>query len=119
MVRRSLTDRPNPEPEGWPRTSVHSHGSKDWPPSKPEGPVSEPPEEITPIALPSLHGISRLPVTTHYDNYNFFVIGFSTTERPSDCMVSLGKILLRSGNQNRFIRLENAAALTRPEVKAS
>jgi hypothetical protein len=23
-----------------------------------------------------------------YDNYNFFVIGFSTTERPSDCMVS-------------------------------
>ena len=57
-------------------------------------------------------------MTTHYDNYNFFVIGFSTTERPSDCMVSLGKILLRSGNQNRFIRLENAAALTRPEVKA-
>ena len=33
-------------------------------------------------------------------------------------MVSLGKILLSSGNQNRFIRLENAAALTRPEVKA-
>ena len=73
-----------------------------------------------------------------YDNYNFFVIGFSTTERPSDCMVSLaanakgaglsfyygatlpdpGKILLGSGNQNRFIRLESAATLARPEVEA-
>jgi len=73
-----------------------------------------------------------------YDNYNFFVIGFSTTERPSDCMVSLAanakgvglafyygatlpdpcKILLGSGNQNRFIRLESAAVLARPEVEA-
>src|SRR5436190_20167697 len=24
-----------------------------------------------------------------YDNYNFFVIGYCTTERPSDCVVSL------------------------------
>jgi hypothetical protein len=24
-----------------------------------------------------------------YDNYNFFVIGFCTTERPSDCFISL------------------------------
>jgi hypothetical protein len=73
-----------------------------------------------------------------YDNYNFFVIGFSTTERPSDCMVSLAanakgvglsfyygatlpdpcKILLGSGNQNRFIRLESAATLAKPEVEA-
>jgi hypothetical protein len=73
-----------------------------------------------------------------YDNYNFFVIGFSTTERPSDCIVSLAanakgvglsfyygatlpdphKILLGSGNQNRFIRLQSAADLARPEVDA-
>jgi hypothetical protein len=71
-----------------------------------------------------------------YDNYNFFVIGYSTTERPSDCMFSLAanargvglafyygstlpdphKILLGSGNQNRFIRLETTATLSRPEV---
>jgi hypothetical protein len=24
-----------------------------------------------------------------YDNYNFFVIGFSVTERPSDCILSI------------------------------
>ena len=73
-----------------------------------------------------------------YDNYNFFVIGFCATERPSDCIVSLAanakgvglsfyygatlpdphKILLGSGNQNRFIRLESAATLARPEVQA-
>ena len=73
-----------------------------------------------------------------YDNYNFFVIGYSATERPSDCIVSLAanakgvglsfyhgatlpdphKILLGSGNQNRFIRLESAATLARPEVDA-
>jgi hypothetical protein len=73
-----------------------------------------------------------------YDNYNFFVIGFSTTERPSDCFVSLAanakgvglafywgatlpdphKLLQGSGNQNRFIRLESAATLARPEVQA-
>src|ERR1022692_4057102 len=73
-----------------------------------------------------------------YDNYNFFVIGFSTTERPSDCMFSLAanakgvglsfpyygstlpdphKILLGSGNQNRFVRLESAATLAKPEVR--
>jgi hypothetical protein len=73
-----------------------------------------------------------------YDNYNFFVIGFCATERPSDCIVSLAanakgvglsfyygatlpdphKILLGGGNQNRFIRLESAATLARPEVQA-
>jgi len=73
-----------------------------------------------------------------YDNYNFFVIGFCATERSSDCLVSMvanakgvglsfyygatlpdpGKILLGSGNQNRFIRLESAATLAKPEVEA-
>jgi len=73
-----------------------------------------------------------------YDNYNFFVIGYGPTERPTDCVVSMaagsngvglcfiqgarlpdpGKILLGSGNQTRFIRLESADVLARPEVEA-
>jgi hypothetical protein len=73
-----------------------------------------------------------------YDNYNFFVIGYCPTERPSDCIVSLAaaangvglsfyrgstlpdphKILLGSGSQNRFLRLDSAAVLSRPEVEA-
>jgi hypothetical protein len=73
-----------------------------------------------------------------YDNYNFFVIGFCTTERPSDCMFSLAanakgvglsfyygstlpdphKILMGSGSQNRFIRLPEVATLSKPEVMA-
>jgi hypothetical protein len=73
-----------------------------------------------------------------YDNYNFFVIGYCTTERPSDCVASLAanskgiglsfyngaslpdpqKILQGSGSQNRFVRLENASTLSKPEVAA-
>jgi hypothetical protein len=73
-----------------------------------------------------------------YDNFNFFVIGYGPTERPSDCFVSMAaaangvglcfirgasladphKILLGSGKQTRFIRLESADVLARPEVEA-
>jgi hypothetical protein len=73
-----------------------------------------------------------------YDNYNFFVIGYCSTERPSDCIVSIAaaangvvlsfyygaavpdphKLLLGSGRQNRFIRLESAQVLERPEVRS-
>lgn len=82
----------------------------------------------------------RLPTANElvYDNYNFFVIGYSPTERPSDAIVSIAarangvglcfihgavlpdpkKVLLGSGNQTRFIRLESAAVLARPEVEA-
>ena len=82
----------------------------------------------------------RLPTANElvYDNYNFFVIGYCSTERPSDCIVSLAagangvglsfyhgatlpdpqKVLLGSGRQNRFVRLESAATLARPEVDA-
>src|ERR1700742_1558211 len=33
----------------------------------------------------------RLPTANElvYDNYNFFVIGYCSTERPSDCIVSI------------------------------
>ena len=82
----------------------------------------------------------RLPTATElvYDNYNFFVIGYSPTARPSDAVFSIaaaangvglcflqgarlrdpGKVLHGSGNQTRFLRLESAAVLERPEVKA-
>jgi hypothetical protein len=81
----------------------------------------------------------RLPAANElvYDNYNFFVIGYCSTERPSDCILSIAAgangvglsfyhgatlpdphgLLLGSGSQNRFIRIESAATLTRPEVE--
>jgi hypothetical protein len=81
----------------------------------------------------------RLPTANElvYDNYNFFVIGYCSTERPSDCILSIAagangvglsfyhgatlpdphRLLLGSGSQNRFIRIESAATLTRPEVE--
>ena len=72
-----------------------------------------------------------------YDNYNFFVIGYSATDRTSDAIISLGaggggvnlfflqgatlpdpkKILLGSGKQTRFIRIDSPKTLTRPEVR--
>jgi hypothetical protein len=71
-----------------------------------------------------------------YDNYNFFVIGYSPTERPSDYIVSIAAaangvglsfnhgaqlsdpdhILQGSGKVNRFIRLPSPEVLTNLEV---
>src|SRR5580658_1428362 len=81
----------------------------------------------------------RLPTANElvYDNYNFFVIGYCSTERPTDCVLSIAagangvglsfyygaslpdphKLLLGSGTQNRFIRLESAATLANPGVE--
>ena len=73
-----------------------------------------------------------------YDNYNFLAIGFCTTERTSDCFVSLAanakgvalsfyygaqlpdpdRILQGTGKQNRFVRLDRATTLNTPAVKA-
>jgi len=73
-----------------------------------------------------------------YDNYNFFVIGYSPTERPSDSIFSIAaasngislcfihgatlpdpkKLLIGAGKQTRFLRLESAGVLDRPEVKS-
>ena len=82
----------------------------------------------------------RVPTANElvYDNFNFFVIGYSSTLRPSDAFVSLvadahgvriafyygstlpdpAGILLGDGNQNRFIRLASARDLGKPEVEA-
>ena len=72
-----------------------------------------------------------------YDNYNFFVIGFSPTERPTDAIASLacnangaglafpllrdqtaGSAQIAAGirKQQPVIHLESAATLARPEV---
>jgi hypothetical protein len=82
----------------------------------------------------------RMPTAIElvWDNYNFFVMGFCSTERPSDCIVSLAaatngvglsfywgatvpdphKLLQGSGKQNRYIRLDTAATLNTPAVAA-
>ena len=81
----------------------------------------------------------RLPAAHELvcDNYNFFVIGHCSSERPSDCIVSIAagangvglsfyygatladphRLLLGSGSQNRFLRIESAQTLLRPEVE--
>lgn len=86
-------------------------------------------------------GLRRIFPTAHelvYDNYNFFVIGYCASERPSDCIVSIAaaangvgicfihgkslpdpkKILVGSGKQTRFLRLKSADVLKRAEVTA-
>ena len=82
----------------------------------------------------------RLPTANElvYDNYNFFVIGYCPSERPSDCIVSIAagsngvglsfyhgaslpdphRILLGSGSQNRFLRMQSADELAQPDVEA-
>src|SRR5262245_18609436 len=73
-----------------------------------------------------------------YDNYNFFVIGYGPTERPSEAIVSLAcqasgvalcfldgarlpdpkKVLRGAGKKVRSIKLPEIAVLDRPEVEA-
>ena len=73
-----------------------------------------------------------------YDNYNFFVIGYGPTDRPSEAVFSIAaqakgvslcflqgaslpdphKILRGGGNLVRNVRLESAATLERAEVRA-
>src|SRR4051812_37540652 len=81
----------------------------------------------------------RLPTATEmvYDNYNFFVIGYSPTGRASDAVFSIAafakgvslvfthgarladpdKLLRGAGNQVRSMRLESAADLDNSGVK--
>jgi hypothetical protein len=80
----------------------------------------------------------RLPTAIElvYDNYNALAIGFASSERMSDTIVSLAvyargvnlyfiygaaladphHLLLGSGNRGRFVRLESGATLDRPEI---
>jgi hypothetical protein len=81
----------------------------------------------------------RFPTSVEmvYDNYNFFVIGYSPTERPSDAIFSIAAaangvglcfihgarlsdpdgLLTGNGKQVRFIRLPTAQTLDKPGVK--
>ena len=80
----------------------------------------------------------RLPTAVEmvYDNYNFLVIGYSPTERPSDAVLSLaaganglglcflhgaripdpGKLLQGGGRQTRFLRVPSADVLATRDV---
>jgi hypothetical protein len=82
----------------------------------------------------------RLPTATElvYDNARALAIGFASSERTSDTIVSLAvyargvnlyfmygaalpdphHLLLGRGNQGRFVRLDSAATLDRPEIEA-
>ena len=82
----------------------------------------------------------RLPSANElvYDYYTFFVIGYSPTDHPTDGIVAIAarpdgvrlylmpgpqlpdpkKLLLGSGKQTRFIRVEAASQLAHPDVKA-
>lgn len=82
----------------------------------------------------------RYPTATEivYDNYNFFVIGYSPTARPSDAIFSIAAaangvglaflcgstlkdpdgILQGEGKLNRFVRLKSTATLSDPGVVA-
>jgi hypothetical protein len=74
-----------------------------------------------------------------YDNYNFLVIAYCPTEKPTESYFSIGadahganlffgyngtkladpkKLLQGAGASNRFVRLPSAAELDRPAVRA-
>jgi hypothetical protein len=81
----------------------------------------------------------RLPAAVElvYDNYNALAIGFASSEKRGDWIVSLAVyargvnlyfiygvalpdphgLLQGSGNQGRFVRLESAATIDRPEIR--
>ena len=82
----------------------------------------------------------RLPAANElvYDYYTFFVIGYSPTDHPTDGIVAIAarpdgvrlylmyrnplpdpkRLLLGSGKQTRFIRVEAANQLAHPDVEA-
>src|SRR5215207_5481635 len=82
----------------------------------------------------------RMPAAVElvYDNYNALAIAFASSERRGDWIVSLAvyargvslyfiygvalpdpdRLLQGSGNQGRFVRLESASLLDRPEIEA-
>lgn len=82
----------------------------------------------------------RLPTANEllYDYQSFFVIAYSPTERPTDGIVSIAarpdgvrlylmhgprlpdpkKLLMGSGKQTRFLRVEAARQLAHPDVEA-
>jgi hypothetical protein len=90
------------------------------------------------VARPVLRRRFPTAVELVYDNYNALAIGWGATERPSDVIVSLAVnasgvnlyfmhgarlsdptgLLEGSGREGRFVRLPDAALLTKPDVAA-
>ena len=90
------------------------------------------------VVLAKMRALLPGAIELVYDNYNALAIGFSSTERTSDVIVSLAvyargvnlyfmygarlpdphNVLRGSGNQGRFIPLENIGVLDAPAVKA-
>ena len=82
----------------------------------------------------------RLPTANElvWDNYNFFVIGYSPTDRPTDSIFSIAArangvglcfihgaklpdpkgLLQGSGSQTRFFRIKSAKDLSDPDVES-
>ena len=113
--------------------------------AEPEAQLAQFIEKFSPANQALIRGVrdalrKRLPSAHElvYDNFNFFVIGYCATERPSDCIVSLAAsakgvslsfyrgaalpdpdgLLQGIGTQNRFIRLESPSTLSDPAVEA-
>jgi hypothetical protein len=89
--------------------------------------------------LKRMHSLFPGAIQLVYDNYNFLVIGFGPTERASEAIFSIAmsargvslcflqagpkipdpkKLLRGTGKQARHLRLESAAVLADPDVKA-
>ena len=96
-------------------------------------------EALAEAALAKMRARFPNAVQMVYDNYNFLIIGFGPTERASEAIFSIAlfargvnlfflqaasklpdpkRLLNGSGKHARHIRLENAAVLDRPAVKA-
>src|SRR5580704_16195081 len=85
-----------------------------------------------------LHKLLPSATEVVYDNYNFFVIGYCSSAKPSSCIVSLAaaangvglsfyngaslkdpeRLLQGTGKQNRFVRLPSVELLATPGVIA-
>jgi hypothetical protein len=85
-----------------------------------------------------LRGVYPTAIELVYDNYNALAIGYGSSERMSDVFVSLAVyargvnlyfmygaelkdpdgILQGAGSRGRFVRLESAATIDRPDVRA-
>jgi hypothetical protein len=97
--------------------------------------------EIARRATVALRGLRRLvppSIEMVYDNYNFLVVGFSPTARPSDAVLSLAiyargmgvcfihgaklpdpdRLLRGGGKQVRSLHLETGRELDDPKVKS-
>ena len=103
--------------------------------------IAEYPPEIAALGTAVLRRLRRILPPAHemvYDNYNFLVVGFSPSERPSAAVLSLvfaphrisvcflfgrrvpdpNRLLSGGGKRVRFLRLPDPTLLDDPRVRA-